>query len=336
MFVIADDITGAAEIAGIAHTLGVDATVIATDTRSMTEAEAVAAVEDIAMRYDFANEHCVVFKKVDSALRGHVVAEINALLKHSHYRKVLYLPCNPSKGRVIRNGIYYVDDMPISDTAFHFDPEFPALSSSLKERFPCLDIHDAVSTDDIRRIVAAADDDTLLVGAADLFEAFCHAHASENSIEPDEACKAAGASRYIIVQGSTQSKDLSGTEFFQKNDFLLCPMPDDVFAGSERTDWISPTGNLCLTIPQKSQGSPQWLKQAMARAVAEVIDTSEQGWEGTLIIEGGATACAILTALGWKDFEVEKVIAPGVVMLQRDDSHIILKPGSYPWGKLFG
>ena len=336
MFVIADDITGAAEIAGIAHTLGVDATVIATDTRSMTEAEAVAAVEDIAMRYDFANEHCVVFKKVDSALRGHVVAEINALLKHSHYRKVLYLPCNPSKGRVIRNGIYYVDDMPISDTAFHFDPEFPALSSSLKERFPCLDIHDAVSTDDIRRIVAAADDDTLLVGAADLFEAFCHAHASEGSMEPDEASRAAGASRYIIVQGSTQSKDLSGTEFFQKNDIRICPMPDDVFAGSEHTDWVSAADNICLTIPQKSPGNPQWLKQAMAKAVAEVISTSEQGWEGTLIIEGGATACAILTTLGWKDFEVEKEIAPGVVMLKHADSHIILKPGSYPWGKLFG
>ena len=66
MIVIADDITGAAEIAGIAFTHGADVrlvcgssmgccnvatdgtTVIATDTRSMSEAEAVAETRRIA------------------------------------------------------------------------------------------------------------------------------------------------------------------------------------------------------------------------------------------------------------------------------------------------
>ena len=66
MIVIADDITGAAEIAGIAFTHGADVrlvcggptccrvtatsgtTVIATDTRSMSEAEALAETRRIA------------------------------------------------------------------------------------------------------------------------------------------------------------------------------------------------------------------------------------------------------------------------------------------------
>ena len=66
MIVIADDITGAAEIAGIAFTHGADVrlvcsssvsccnvatdgtTVIATDTRSMSEAEAIAETHRIA------------------------------------------------------------------------------------------------------------------------------------------------------------------------------------------------------------------------------------------------------------------------------------------------
>ena len=72
MIVIADDITGAAEIAGIAHSHGqqahlvcasptashvhcdsvaVTTTVIATDTRSMSEAEAVAETRRIASLY---------------------------------------------------------------------------------------------------------------------------------------------------------------------------------------------------------------------------------------------------------------------------------------------
>ena len=335
MIVLADDITGAAEIAGIAHTLGVNATVIATDTRSMTEQEAVKTIADIAERYGFADKECVVFKKVDSALRGHVVAEINTLLEHSHYKKALYLPCNPSKGRIIRDGIYYINNVPISNTDFSFDPEFPAFSSSLAERFPDLTSADAVSNDDIQRIVEAADSETLLVGAADLFEAFCQTLSSPQTESADADSDHTEALNYIIIQGSTQSKDLSDTEFFRHHNIQTCQMPDDVFDGRDRTDWISRGGNICLTIPQKRKGNPQWLKRAMADAVNALVNDSSTEWQGTIIIEGGATACAILTALGWKDFEVEKEIAPGVVMLRHGNSHIILKPGSYPWGKLF-
>ena len=62
MIVIADDITGAAEMAGIAWSKGYDVrlmiqgdewplSVIATDTRSMTEAEAVAETRRITSAF---------------------------------------------------------------------------------------------------------------------------------------------------------------------------------------------------------------------------------------------------------------------------------------------
>ena len=96
MIVIADDITGAAEMAGIAFARGENVrlvcgcsvcgcgtaangmVVIATDTRSMSEADAVAEIRRITSNISL--QPSALFKKTDSALRGHVVAELSALM----------------------------------------------------------------------------------------------------------------------------------------------------------------------------------------------------------------------------------------------------------------
>ena len=157
MIVIADDITGAAEIAGIAFSQGqqvrlvcgsplccdhvaAQTMVIATDTRSMSEAEAVTTIKRMILPlYMEGDGGRLLFKKTDSALRGHVVAELSALMEATGYQRAVYLPANPTKGRVIKNGVYYIKevsgerlevrDVPISETAFNYDPEFPAKTS---------------------------------------------------------------------------------------------------------------------------------------------------------------------------------------------------------------
>ena len=201
--VIADDITGAAEIAGIAHCQGqrvqlvcscpVDCgiasvngtTVIATDTRSMSESEAIIETHRITSHLSPLTPH--LFKKTDSALRGHVVAELTALMESTGYQRAVYLPANPSKGRIIKNGVYYIKevrgekqevrDVPISETAFSYDPEFPAKTSFLRERFPNAESKDIImpnaeNEEDIRRVIAKYNDGkTIFAGAADLFSA---------------------------------------------------------------------------------------------------------------------------------------------------------------------
>ena len=91
-FVIADDITGAAEIAGLGRSYGlstslvtrvpesladVQLTVLATDTRSMSVADAVAQTRAICAQLrelvSLADVPIRLFKKVDSFMRGHVV-----------------------------------------------------------------------------------------------------------------------------------------------------------------------------------------------------------------------------------------------------------------------
>ena len=135
--VIADDLTGAAEIAGVAHRLGCrvrlttaleqltpqdEVVVIATDTRSMTREEALQATQEIiaqiarlGMRPDR------LFKKTDSVLRGHVRCELEAL-QALGYQRALLLPANPSKGRLIRRRIYSIGGEPLTRTLFRHDP----------------------------------------------------------------------------------------------------------------------------------------------------------------------------------------------------------------------
>jgi len=358
MIVIADDITGAAEIAGIAHSRGMGVrlfcglppygpvdcgtvtvptalTVIATDTRSMTEAEAAAEITQ------WGRFRCVIFKKTDSALRGHVVAELAALMQASGYRRAVYLPANPSKGRVIRACTYYIYNKPIHETDFRFDPEFPARTSNLRERFPDAAAHnilmpDAESLDDIRRTVQQYDDGhTLFAGAADLFTAMLDALGQPTNPSPTSFTSPTNpTSSTLILCGSTQSRALDiGIE--------SAPMPRAIYDGSDDlTLWDTTaydnTHSLILTIPhthRTGKAVAVHLRTIMARMARRLTDRHRPDH---LIIEGGATAWATLQSLGWTEFEIVRQIAPGVVQMRASNGTLVtLKPGSYPWGDLW-
>lgn len=356
MIVIADDITGAAEIAGIAFSQGQQVrlvcggsvcdcntttngtTVIATDTRSMTEAEAVAETRRVISHFSFPVPHSsfLIFKKTDSALRGHVVAELTTLMEATGYQRAVFLPANPSKGRVIKNGIYYINNVPIHETDFSFDPEFPAKTSVLKERFPDAEakgiiIPDATSLDDIRRVVTEYNDGkTLFAGAADLFAAIISCSNETRKAGPSILCRPST----LILCGSTQSKPLD-------LGIPVAPMPRVVYDGSEdirrwnTTDYVK-THSLILTMPYSHRTGKEaavHLRTVMALKAKELI---AQYCPDHLIIEGGATAWATLQILGWQQFDIVTQIAPGVVQMSATGGTLVtLKPGSYPWGNLF-
>src|SRR5439155_14362660 len=127
--VIADDLTGAAEIAGIAHRLGLatrlfrippevfddGVTVIDTDSRHSLSPEN-------AVRASLANlepsHFDLIYKKIDSALRGPVLAEVQASMNQLHLETALLLPQNPTRGRTIESGQYLINGVPIDQTDF--------------------------------------------------------------------------------------------------------------------------------------------------------------------------------------------------------------------------
>ena len=351
--VIADDITGAAEMAGIAHRLGLrvklttepvstpdcDVLVIATDTRSMSREEAVSESRRVATALRGITGVTHLFKKTDSALRGHVADELEALLECSGYKDALYIPANPSKGRTIRDGIYYIAETPLHETDFSFDPEFPAFSSSLSERFPGAEakgirMADATSEADIVEAVATASGTTLLAGAADLFTAFLKRHAST---EERQAGKVSlDPTSTIIVCGSTQSKPIDcGID--------TAYMPTEVYDGASASEWTAElaeayrkNSSIIIAIRDRHRTGKEiavYLRETMA-GIVEALVNIRQPHE--LVIEGGATAFAILRRLGCDSFTITQEIAPGVIrMRSAGGMYVTMKPGSYPWGGLF-
>ena len=389
MIVIADDITGAAEIAGIAFTqrqavsllcecpvsgdiiatTGFAATtVIATDTRSMTEAEAVAETRRIASAItffggdggrgevlpSFGGAGGGFFKKTDSALRGHVVAELTALMQATGYRRAVYMPANPSKGRTIRNGIYYIDGTPIADTAFSYDPEFPARTSSLCECFPDAEakgiiMPDAESEADIRALVDRYDDGhTLFAGAADLFKAIAPLNPPEGG--RNESSKpvlplsgglrgwgaflppSGGLRGALLVCGSTQSHpDAFGLP--------VAEMPFSIYDGSDDlTPWLNDAldkyaaGPLVIAITHRHRTGRD-VAVRLRRLTAQLVEALfRHHTPSHLYIEGGATAFSVLHTLGISRLTVTAQPAPGVVSMTAPDGLVVtLKPGSYPF-----
>lgn len=371
MIVIADDITGAAEIAGIALSCGnhvrmvcgavrfdhhaVQGTVvIATDTRSMSEAEAIAETRRIASAIRC--QPSVIFKKTDSVLRGHVIAELQALMEATGCHRVVYLPANPSKGRIIRNGVYYMHATPIHETVFSYDPEYPAKTSVLRERFPDAEARgiimpDAGSLEDIQRVVELYNDGkTIFAGAADLFSAMLNHRDNHGDNSPDMPQSGVDQENRphdseenrphdsLILCGSTQSKAL-------ELGIPVAPMPREVYDGQQGADYwfdqlpsslIRYPSSLILSIPYTHRTGKEvavHLRMVMAEMTKRLVarHRPEQ-----LVIEGGATAWATLQALGWTEFSIERQIAPGVVQMRTACGTLVtLKPGSYPWGSMF-
>jgi uncharacterized protein YgbK (DUF1537 family) len=144
ILVIADDLTGAAEIAGIGLRYGLkvrvcteiiqevteDLLVISADTRSLTENQAVTKVEYL-IQTSQQYKPSLIYKKIDSVLRGHVLAEIKAIQHFLGQKNCLIISTNPSMGRRIQDGKYYIGDKLAHETAFAHDPEFPIQNSEV-------------------------------------------------------------------------------------------------------------------------------------------------------------------------------------------------------------
>lgn len=427
--VIADDITGAAEIAGIASDMRMstamlmadgssriaipdnyDVCVVATDTRSENAIQAALTAERICgsvrSRIDegaFANG-CLVFKKVDSVLRGNILAELRAAMLALGQKGCLLLAQNPSKGRVISGGRYSVDGQPLMDTPFRFDPEFPAntdrctelllvhyrqslrqyglrdveggtpipnisslpVGAEISNRLPIsirgshnegiIYVADATTEADVERQLSKRTGDMLVAGGADLFRGVCKALGGVSSrAEAEQAiCLSSLAShsrdgKLLIVCGSTQSGSLLSQPLIRSMGGTECPMPDDVFHGASPEAWISSMLSFwregrCLIMSvglheKRGADYARRLRSVMAEACRELTLECQPA---ALVIEGGATAYSALSLMGWRSFIVEGQLEPGVVALRLDEGNgktqplVVLKPGSYSWGRVFG
>jgi uncharacterized protein YgbK (DUF1537 family) len=147
--IFADDATGALEAGALLARSGICATVSLPDARSVFETAAGYAVSVIDTETRHmppgearrtllrVGERAVqsgirrIYKKTDSTLRGPIAAELNALAESLPGLPIVYVPAYPAVGRTVRNGLLYVDGVPLDQTDFAKDIRSPQAAASI-------------------------------------------------------------------------------------------------------------------------------------------------------------------------------------------------------------
>ena len=139
--IVADDLTGAMDTSVQFARRGLP-TVIPLVAGEVPPAEVVAISTDsrgepAAQAYRRAREAAqqlsgrLLYKKVDSTVRGHLGVELDAVLDGLECERALVAPAFPSAGRTTVDGYHYVHGTLLAESAFARDPLWPARESHL-------------------------------------------------------------------------------------------------------------------------------------------------------------------------------------------------------------
>ena len=348
---IADDFTGAAELAGISLQYGLrvalfvskvtdceaDVMIVSTDSRSLPLQEAIDVTRGIVKKVTACKPEWM-YKKIDSVLRGYVLEELNVQMQFAEVKKCFILPANPSLGRIIQQGEYFIDGKRIHETAFSKDPEFPIKSSLITEmlgsNISVLEINEelpqqgivvgeAGSKEDLENWAARLDASWLIAGAGDFYKAL---------LQKD---------RQPVFQREAQLQHphlyICGTAFAQRQEFikqvekqLQCVL----YLPNNLTDeWVVIAGKmitekerLIIAINDDYGYNADELRKQMAHVARAVIGESNVK---EIFIEGGSTATALFREMGIKQLTPVQELSRGVVRSKTGDLFITVKPGSY-------
>ncbi|HTS16209.1 MAG TPA: four-carbon acid sugar kinase family protein [Verrucomicrobiae bacterium] len=384
--VIADDLTGAAEIGavGVRHGLRAEVVVngnpnrnadlvcIDTDSRGSSPAEAArrAAAAARLLRKSGARW---IYKKVDSVLRGPVVAELEGVMKTVRLRRALLVPANPSLGRVIREGRYFVSGTPIHKTEFARDPEHPrhfsdvlALLGSSKffpirvcragdfSPDPGIIVGEAGSTSDLRRWADKRTAEILTAGGAEFFAALLAAALGDGMRSRQKRRSVALANRrpsprVLFICGTASGSSRKFVTSARARRVPVVSLPRELARGDRFTaasvDAIA--RQVIAAVCSHSRvivniGLPMVRDRRIARRLAIHLvrvagSVLRRGAIHHVYVEGGATAAELVRRMGWERLTVVREVAPGVATLAVEgnpDFLLTIKPGSYVWPAL--
>ena len=323
---LADDLTGLAEIAALAADNGIKSTVwfnpsaaIAPSPPMRSSAAGVVCVNLACralsgsqarerlvqtIRYYHTKQLEHVYLKLDSAARGPIGWMLQGLIDAFSSQRIPLVLCNPETGRRTRQGLQWVDDQLLHESAFSGDPLHPISESFVPHliqeglRIPAFAeqdltagaaeqavvVPDAQSLLDIDRLADRWRPVRAAAGAAPfglaLMKRWTDAAVAAQE-EPHPVC----AKRLLVVVG-TRSKEAGA---------LIEEFGDMGGAVQEVGDyWRQGAGLPLLIHPPRDEGDPE-------RILCDLTEKTVQIFESTkpteLLILGGETAQALFSAL---------------------------------------
>jgi uncharacterized protein YgbK (DUF1537 family) len=364
--VIADDLTGAAEIAGIGlryqlkseivmpspMRTDIDLLIVCTDSRSLNNEHARKVTAEAAQKILLLKPG-MIFKKIDSVYRGHVLDELRVQMKTIGLDRALLLAANPSLGRTIRNGKYYINDQLINETGFATDPEFAITTPDVLEmvgashaddisvlryfdKLPArgIVIGEASTMDEISEWSERINNQWVLAGAGDFFTALLqtkYALAKPNEVHIELP--------HLYISGTSFVKSKQFIKAIgEKNDCVLyMPSLNMHEPGFNNEKWLDKLSEIIrkqkravIAINDEETSLHAAfaleLRTFMAKAVRKILEREKIK---EVFIEGGSTAGAILHEMKITSLEPVNELKRGVVRMKAKDLYITMKPGSY-------
>jgi D-threonate/D-erythronate kinase len=109
-----------------------DALVVNTDSRGLSPEKASSLVSTLFKRYDPAL-FPVIYKKIDSTLRGNIGYEIDALIEKTNAPLCFMTPAYPEQGRTVVDGVLMISGKPLASTEVSRDASFSVKESRIRK-----------------------------------------------------------------------------------------------------------------------------------------------------------------------------------------------------------
>jgi Uncharacterized protein conserved in bacteria len=323
LVILADDMTGALDTAAPFAARGLHTEVaLAADAAARTAARLPAVLSvNLASREKSPEEayracrevidelpaDVRLFKKVDSRLKGHVSAELDAI----SYQRALVAPAIPSFGRIVRDG--HVAGFGVTTPI--------SIADVLGTHLERSTIIDASTDQDLDNALAQVEAEgiDLLVGARGLAEALAARMTGRRKSEL--VAPPAGPALFVI--GSHDPITVEQIETLR---------------ASGRTDYRpAPNGNLpqpilpptSLVLVQATQGDERISSEQVSQNLASSVHPCLTEGARTLLLCGGATAEAVLSRMGITHFTLQGECLPGLGLAYAGGQCIIAKSGGF-------
>ncbi len=354
--IIADDLTGAADTgvqfaragyrtavafrgAPIPPAEDLDAVALDTDSRTMPAGFAAKRVLEAGYAVQRAR---IVYKKLDSTLRGPVAAELAAALGATGRDLAVVAPAFPAAGRTTVEGVQLVRGVPVHETEAGDDPRTPVeegnILTLLAASFPsvrslrvedlldpavvrgtlddgvCV-VADARRDEDLESLVRAVPDPSAVLWAGSAGLAFALAEAYPGPCAGMASAHPAAARRVLVVVGTLSAA--SREQLRTLADERGCATVAVSGRQGAAKEALGParealSGSACAalySVEERDASGAGSFAEALAGVVAAL---SEDELFDALVLTGGETAVAVARRLGAVGIRLEGEVEPGI------------------------
>ncbi|GAA3012877.1 four-carbon acid sugar kinase family protein [Tetragenococcus solitarius] len=321
--------------------------VLDTESRSLSEEDAYQKVKTLTADLVEKNQFSIVYKKIDSTLRGNIAQEVRALTEVYSPDIIVVAPAFPKIKRTTKKAVHYLDGVPLMETEIAKDPLTPLWTDNIYELFEkefensvknistrelenltslpenkvqVFDIEEEQDLEKVKELTLNDSRKILYVGSAGLAEYLFKrdewptlsvvGSISQVSLQQMEYAKNKG---FHVI--NIEINDLIIEDRVEKYTKLVCESlmrkQDTIITVTRKRQDYLETIELFknLGVSDKKEVS-RMIKETLAKITKNVLANTPVS---RLFLTGGDTAIEVINELGAKGCKIQKELSTGIV-----------------------